>query len=120
MFSAYPQFRPQSCQRHTLYVSFRDLGWQVSTGGTGFTLPLKIDFKVMSLPSLHLCCVQGKEQKRWRFRQTDRHTEREREEGGEGRERNRGRGGDVGRPGCSEGMRVKKAVRECGHSNDTP
>ena len=28
-FSAYPQFRRQSCQRRTLYVSFRDLGWQV-------------------------------------------------------------------------------------------
>ncbi|KAK7091274.1 bone morphogenetic protein 7-like isoform X2 [Littorina saxatilis] len=26
--NAYPQFRHQSCQRHTLYVSFRDLGWQ--------------------------------------------------------------------------------------------
>lgn len=26
--NAYPQFPRHSCQRHTLYVSFRDLGWQ--------------------------------------------------------------------------------------------
>lgn len=26
--NAYPPFRRQSCQRRTLYVSFRDLGWQ--------------------------------------------------------------------------------------------
>ncbi|XP_025092304.1 bone morphogenetic protein 7-like isoform X2 [Pomacea canaliculata] len=26
--NAYPQYRQQSCQRRTLYVSFRDLGWQ--------------------------------------------------------------------------------------------